>query len=133
MCKIGDIIVVRNYKSQGREISQHSFLVLRTDRGQIQGLDFDLVCNVMSSFRDEEQKRKKLSYPGNFGYSADQEKIRNGHKKEGYIKAEQFYYFDSSKTDFYTIGSVTPELFNALVEFINSLQIEIEHIIDNLS
>lgn len=131
MCKVGDIIVVRNYKSQGENMKRHSFVVLSTENGQIQGLDYDMVCNVMSSFHSEEHRKKKLGYPGNFEYLSEQENIRNGHGKAGFIKAEQFYYFDRSKTDFYVLGNVEPELFNELLEFINSLD-EIEHIIDNL-
>ena len=131
MCKVGDIIVVRNYKSQGMDLKRHSFVVLSTEHGQIQGLDFDLVCNVMSSFHSEEQRKRKLGYAGNFEYSSEDENIKGGHGKAGYIKAEQFYYFDSSKTDYYVLGNVTPELFNALIEFINSLG-EVEHVIDNL-
>lgn len=131
MCKVGDIIVVKNYVSQGRTLSRHSFVVLSTEKGEIQGLDYDLVCNVMSSFHSEDQRRKKLSYPGNFEYPASEENINNRHGKDGYIKAEQFYYFDRSKTDFYVLGNVTPELFNALIEFINQLS-DIEIVIDNL-
>lgn len=131
MCKIGDIIVVSDYVSNGVKLSRHSFVVLSTDKGQIQGLDYDLVCNVISSFHSEEQKARKLSYPGNFGYDASQENIKNGHGKSGYIKAEQFYYFDSAKTNFYVIGSVTEELFNSLLAFIQGLE-SIDHIIDNL-
>lgn len=85
----------------------------------------------MSSFHSEEHRKKKLGYPGNFEYSAEYENIKNGHGKDGFIKAEQFYYFDRAKTDFYVLGNVAPELFNALIEFINSLE-EIEEIIDNL-
>lgn len=131
MCKVGDIIVVKNFVSQGETLTRHSFVVLSTDHGKIQGLDYDLVCNVMSSFHSEEQRKKKLGYPGNFEYSANEENIRNGHGKAGYIKAEQFYYFDSSKTDFYVLGNVTQELFNALIEFIKQLT-DIEIVIDNL-
>ena len=131
MCKVGDIIVVKNYKSHGAVINRHSFVVLSTEHGQIQGLDFDLVCNVMSSFHSEEHKKQKLKYPGNFPYSAEHEKIGKGHGKEGYIKAEQFYYFDRNKTDFYVLGNVTPELFNELLAYIQTLG-EIENIVDNL-
>ena len=60
MCKVGDIIVVKNFVSQGVTLSRHSFVVLSTDQGKIQGLDYDLVCNVMSSFNSEEQRKKKL-------------------------------------------------------------------------
>lgn len=132
MCQVGDIIVVKNYKSQGRVVKQHSFVVLNTEHGQIQGMDYDLVCNVMSSFKDEEQKAKKLSFPGNFPYEATDERVKNGHGLEGYIKAEQFYFFDRVKTDFYVIGNVSPALFAALTEFIKALSVEIEYITDNL-
>ena len=57
MCKVGDIIVIRNYKSQGNELRRHSFVVLSTEKGRIQGLEFDLVCNVMSSFHSEEHRK----------------------------------------------------------------------------
>lgn len=131
MCKVGDIIVVKNYKSHGREINRHSFVVLSTDKGQIQGLDFDLVCNVMSSFHSEEHRINKLRYQGNLEYSADRECIKKGHSKEGYIKADQFYYFDRNKIDFYVLGNVEPELFNELLVFIGGLE-NVEHIVDNL-
>ena len=113
------------------DLNRHSFVVLSTEKGQIQGLDFDLVCSVMSSFHSEAQRKKKLGYPGNFEYSSDGENIKGGHGKAGYIKAEQLYYFDRSKIDYYVLGNVTPELFSTLIEFINNLD-EVQHIIDNL-
>ncbi len=131
MCKVGDIIVIRRYKSQGQEMKGHSFVVLSTEEGKIQGMDYDMVCNVMSSFHSEEHKKRKLRYPGNFEYSAGQENIKRGHGRDGFIKAEQFYYFDKSKIDFYVLGNVEPALFNALIEFIKELE-EVEFIVDNL-
>jgi len=41
MCKVGDIIVVRNYLSQGQTIKRHSFVVLSTEHGEIQGMDME--------------------------------------------------------------------------------------------
>lgn len=70
MCKVGDIIVVNNY---------------------------DIICNVMSSFKNEEQRRKKLSYPGNFPITHNDSAVINGNEKDGYIKAEQLYYFNKEK------------------------------------
>lgn len=32
MCKVGDIIVVRNYTSNGQNMSRHSFVVLSTEK-----------------------------------------------------------------------------------------------------
>ncbi len=130
-CEVGDIIVVRNYTSQGQSLGRHSFVVLSTEHGQIQGLDYDLVCNVMSSFHSEEHREKKLRYPGNFEYSSSDELVEGGHGRPGFIKADQIYYFNSDKLDYYVIGNVLPNLLTALIEFVNALD-KVEHVIDNL-
>ncbi len=131
-CQVGDIIVVKEYKSQGRTLKQHSFVVINTDGGQIQGLDYDVVCNVMSSFHSEVHRQHKLSYPGNFEYSLSDEQIKNGHGKPGFIKADQFYFFDLQKIDYYVIGSITPNLSKALQEFVKQLK-KVEFITENLT
>ena len=59
MCKIGDIIVVDKYKKDGLEIKNHSFIVLSDKDGKIQGLDYNIIGLVMSSFKDDKQKEKK--------------------------------------------------------------------------
>ena len=60
MCKIGDIILVDSYKHGGKTLNKHSFVVLNADKDEIQGLEYDLVCNVMSSFHSEEHRKKKM-------------------------------------------------------------------------
>ena len=57
---------------------------------------------------------------------------KDGNTKDGYVKAEQFYYFNSHKIDYTVIGKLHPEVFNRLVEFIEGLDVPIEHITDNL-
>lgn len=132
MCKVGDIIVVEKYVDNGKTISRHSFVVLSDKRGQIQGLDYDIVCNVISSFKDEEQKKKKLQYHGNFPIKAEDKNITNSKKNvDGYIKAEQFYYFSKDKTNYIVIGNLSPDVFNLLIEFIKQLE-EIREITCNL-
>ena len=91
-CKIGDIIVIESYLSHGQQLSRHSFVVLDTEDGQIEGMAYDLVCNVMSSFHDEAHRNKKLSYPGNFEYSPSDQAVKHGNNKQGFIKADQLYY-----------------------------------------
>lgn len=130
MCKVGDIIVVKNYKQNGTDFKTHSFIVLNIDGGQIEGLDYDMVCNVMSSFRNKD-KHKKLSYPGNIELTPEDREIISGNDEGGYVKAEQLFYFDRSKLDYYVIGNLTPEAFQKLIYFIQSLD-ALEHIIDNL-
>lgn len=130
-CRIGDIIVVKNYVSHGVKLSQHSFVVLDTENGQIQGLDYDLVCHVMSSFHSEEHRTKKLTYEGNLEYSPSEQIVENGNNKRGFIKVDQIYYFNSNTIEYYVIGNIAPGLFNALLEFAKKLE-NIEHITDNL-
>lgn len=132
MCKIGDIILVNSYKHGNTAVDKHSFVVLSTDSGQIQGLEYNMVCNVMSSFKDNAQRERKLNYPGNIEVLNADTVVANGNGKDGYIKAEQFYYFNRDELDYLVIGNVTIEFFNALIEFINNLETPIQHITDNL-
>ena len=130
-CRVGDIIVINNYISHGVTLSRHSFVVLGTENGQIQGLDYDLVCNVMSSFHSEEHRGKKLEYKGNLEYTPSDQVVEHGNNKRGFIKADQIYYFNSDTIDYYVIGNITPGLFNAILELAQQLE-SVEHITDNL-
>ena len=118
MCNVGDIIVIENFQHNGKKLGRHSFVVLSDDGGQIQGLDYDLICNIMSSFKDEKQKKKKLSFPGNFPIVPEDLETIEGNNKSGYIKAEQLYYFNKAKITFIVIGSLKEEIFNLLLQFI---------------
>ena len=76
MCKLGDIIVVNKYKGEnGKEISRHSFIVIDDNPSCIRGLDYTHVTTVISSFKNEKQKIKKLSDNENLEVK---EFIRNG-------------------------------------------------------
>lgn len=135
MCKVGDIIVVQNCKINGKELGRHSFVVLNTDKGEVEGMPFDLVCNIMSSFdgKGEEYKQRKLSYPENMPYSPTDENIVNGHGKEGFIKAGVYFFFDKSTIDFRVIGNIQIELYLKLMEFINNMDPnKIRYILDNI-
>ena len=132
MCNIGDIILIDGYKHAGQDLSRHSFVVLGNNAGSIQGLDYSIVCNVLSSFKNDKQKAKKLSYPGNFEIKYDDTIISGGNNKEGFIKAEQVYYFDIEHLNYTVIGSMRPEAFERLITFIKNMKIPIERITDNL-
>ena len=99
---------------------------------KIQGLPYDLVCNVMSSFHSEEHKEKKLRFKGNLQVNKEDVQIPNGNNKEGYIKADQFYYFKRAEIDYIVIGSVSIDLYLQLINYINQLD-KVEDIIDNLT
>lgn len=132
MCKVRDIILIEKYKSQGKEISKHSFVVIEDNSGEIQSLPYDFVCNVLSSFKNEDQKRKKLKFPGNFSVTGREAVVDGGNKKDGYIKADQFYYFNKDKVTYKVIGTMTKNAFNDLMDFINNSDFEIELITENL-
>ena len=72
MCKLGDIIVVNNYIGEdGIVIGKHSFIVVNDKPDFIEGLGYDLVTNVMSSFKNEEQKNRKLRFMENIEIISD--------------------------------------------------------------
>ncbi|KUO73389.1 MAG: hypothetical protein APF77_13740 [Clostridia bacterium BRH_c25] len=132
MCNVGDIIVVDSYKDRGNTLNKHSFVVLYQDTGTIQGLDYDMICNVMSSFKNEKQHDIKMRYPGNFPVVFDDFDPITGNKLRGYIKVEQLYYFKKDNLKYMVIGHMKPDIFNLLIEFIGDLNVPIEHITDNL-
>ena len=133
MCEVnvGDIILINEYVHNGQMISKHSFVVISVEAGKIQGLDYDIICNVLSSFKDEEQRKRKLKYPGNFEVANEDSTLVTGNDKDGYIKAEQFYYFNLDKINYSVIGKLNTDVLNDLLIFIASLGL-IKIITDNL-
>ena len=90
MCKLGDIIVINKYIGDDSEIvSKHSFVVINDNPGFIEGLHYDFVSNVLSSFKSEEQRIRKLRFEENIEIVAEQIisdiPVNN---KSGYIKAD---------------------------------------------
>jgi len=133
MCKIGDIILVDSYKTHGKTMNQHSFIVLEDNNGNIRGLDYDMVGIVMSSFKDEKQKLEKMKFPGNFPLSFKEQNIFDGgNGKDGFIKTEQFYYFNKNKINLRVIGYMQEDVFEQIIKFISELKIPLEQITENL-
>lgn len=124
MCKIGDIIVVNSYKGDdGIVLKSHSFIVLDDTLGTIEGCSYDLICNVMSSFRNKpgEYKTKKLKYQENLGVTKNDISVI-GNTEEGYIKADKLYFFEKSKLSYAVIGNINPDIFEKLLVLIQKLQ-----------
>ena len=128
---VGDIILINNYVDNGRNLSRHSFVVISVDAGEIQGLDYDVICNVLSSFKNDEQRERKLKYPGNFEILNENSSITGGNDKDGYVKAEQFYFFKLDKINYSVIGTLNVAVLKKLLSFIASLGL-IALITDNL-
>ena len=59
MCKLGDIIVVKEFKNElGEAIPKHSFVVINDEMDYVEGLKYDFVTNMMCSFHSDEHKTK---------------------------------------------------------------------------
>lgn len=132
MCKIGDIILVDNYKDNGRNLNKHSFIVIEDENGTIEGVPYDFICNVMSSFKNDEQKLRKLRYPGNFPISHNDTVTDPHNNRDGFVKTDQLYYFKKDNINFKVIGNVIPEVLDMIFDFIENSDFEFSHIIDNL-
>ena len=133
--KIGDIILIDRLNSQGTYIPRHSFVVIDDENGKICSLDYDFIALLMLSFKSEMQKEKKLKFPGNFPITPNDEFVSGGHAKEGFIKAEQFYYFNKDKINYRVIGELKKDTLSELFNFINTLstkKVKISQITDNL-
>lgn len=132
MCKIGDIILVDNYKDNGCNLNKHSFIVIEDENGTIEGVPYDFICNIMSSFKNDEQKLRKLRYPGNFPISHNDTVTDPHNTKDGFVKTDQLYYFKKDNINFKVIGNVIPEVLDMIFDFIENSDFEFSHIIDNL-
>jgi len=120
MCKLGDIIVVDEYIGEdGIKIQRHSFIVINEQPDFIEGLKYDLVTNVISSFKSEEHKNKKLRFIENVEIvSNDIISNKKYNQKSGFIKADQLIYFDKSKINYYVLGHISDELLDELMMII---------------
>jgi len=123
MCKAGDIIVVDKYIGEdGKDIGKHSFIVVDDNADIIKGIPYTFVTNVISSFKNEKHRERKLNFRENLEII---EFEKNGRKrklkKDSYIKADQLIYFNKSKINYYVLGKISDELFDKLVLLIMTL------------
>ena len=59
------LFLTRYLFDDGEIISRHSFVVINDKPGFIEGLNYDLISNVMSSFKNEEHRMRKLKFEEN--------------------------------------------------------------------
>jgi len=117
MCKIGDIITVSNFVGDGNnQVGNHYFVVVNDKNGEIEGLNFDVVGTVMSSFKSEEHRAKKLQYEENLEVTETEGKINNRDLRDGYIKADQLHYFNKENTNYFVVGQVDGDVLIKLLE-----------------
>lgn len=124
MCKIGDILLIYNAKN-GRYIGMHPFIVLDDNAGKVSGVySYDFIGLLVSSANTEEKKARLRNFEGNFPIAPDDKIMDCGYESDNmdsYVKADQFFYFDKSKIKYIKIGSLAPDIFNLIIEFIQEL------------
>lgn len=137
MCKIGDILLIFNAKNNKYSVGPHPFIVLDDNAGTVKGIySYDFVGLLVSSADTEEKKERLKKFEGNFPLVTD-DKIMNSNfrseNRDGYVKADQFFYFDKNKISYVHIGKVVQDAFDIIVEFIGELAskgVKFEQIVD---
>ena len=123
MCKLGDVIIIKEFKNENDEIvSRHSFVVINDEPDFVEGFKYDFVSNMLCSFHDENHKNKKLKFKENMPVKENKISGERINDKEGYIKADQLYYFDKNTIEYKVIAHLDNELLGELVQLILELQ-----------
>ena len=122
MCKIGDIIAIKNFVGDGKNnVGLHYFIVIQDEKGHIKGLSFDIVSVVMSSFKNDDHKKKKLMYKENLEIDVNDGLINSKKIKNGYIKTDQLFYFNKKQSDYYVVGQVDGDVLIRILDHISYL------------
>ena len=125
MCKLGDIIVIKEFKNEeGKIIPKHSFVIINDEPDHVEGFKYDFISNMLCSFHNEKHKRKKLRFKENLPIKEEKISGANINNREGYIKADQLYYFDKKKIEYKIIAHIDDELLDELVQLILKLKDE---------
>lgn len=139
MCKVGDIILISQFKDGKNVVGKHPFLVLDDTGGIVRGTyNYDFIALLMSSNTTIAKHKKLNRYLGNFPIAAEDKMITDTsfNNLDSYIIADQFYYFDKSEVKFIQLGSMDEEIYNLLIEFMNELKasgVKFRQIVDNAS
>ena len=119
MCKLGDIIVIKEFKNElGEKVTRHSFVVINDEKNSIEGMNYDFISNMLCSFHSDVHKAKKLKFKENYEIAEKMIKGNNLNTNTGYIKMDQLYYFDKSLIDYYVLGHINLDLLDELLQLI---------------
>lgn len=125
MCRIGDIIVVKEFKDKnGIVVPRHSFVVINDEKGIIESYSYDFISNVMCSFHSENHKKRKLKIKSNLEITPNKINGRNVNNKSGYIRADDLFYFKKDKIDYKVIGRLSDDMLDKLIKLVISLNVE---------
>lgn len=125
MCKLGDVIIIKEFKNENNEIvKKHSFVVISDEKDIVESLEYDFVSNMMCSFHDEFHKRKKAKFKCNLTINEEFVEGKKINNKEGYIKADQLYYFKKENIEYKVIAHMSEELLEKIKKLIVELHNE---------
>lgn len=137
MCKIGDILLIYNAKNKRQSVGMHPFIVLDDRNGKVSGVyGYDFIGLLLTSADTEEKKEKLKQIDGNFPISKDDKIMDYGKdtdNRHSYVEADQFFYFDKGRIKYIHIGTIQPDIYNLIVEFIQELSndgVRIKKILD---
>lgn len=136
MCKVGDILLIFNARNK-RPVGMHPFIVLDDSNGKVSGVySYDFIGLLLTSADTEEKKERLSKIEGNFPI-AEEDKIldesKNKDNRYSYVEADQFFYFNKDKIKYIHIGSIEPNIYNLIIEFIEELSengMQIKQILD---
>ena len=136
MCKVGDILLIFNARNK-RAVGMHPFIVLDDRNGKVSGVySYDFIGLLLTSADTEEKKERLKQIDGNFPI-AEEDKIMNSGKtndnRYSYVEADQFFYFDKNKIKYIHIGTLEPDIYNLIIEFIEEISqsgVQIKQILD---
>lgn len=125
MCRVGDIIVVKEFKdNNGTVVPKHSFVVISDEAGIIESYSYDFISNIMCSFHNENHKKRKLKIKSNLEIVPNKIKGRNVNNKTGYIRADDLFYFKKDKIEYKVIGRLSDDMLDKLIKIVISLNIK---------
>ena len=110
MCKVGDIVIVENFKNElGEDVERHPFIIIGDKKGTVLGNETDRVGVLLNSFRNRYHRDKKLKFPANM-----EVRKKDGAVKGSYAKTNYLFCFDSNNTEMIKVGSVNKEFLRSL-------------------
>lgn len=113
---IGDIILIQSYLGDDLTLqSGHPFIVLSLESGAIQGMEFDVVCNAMSSLEGKGQGYidNRLAKSSNLELQ-----VHDGVKKRSFVKTDVLHYFKIADLSFHKVGQLEQSILNFLFQLI---------------
>lgn len=125
MCKIGDILLIYNARNKGKLVGMHPFIVLDDRNGVVSGIyTYDFIGLLLTSADTEEKKERLKKIEGNFPI-AEEDKIMDTEKSKdnrySFVEADQFFFFDKDKINYIHLGTIEPDIYNLIIEFIEEL------------